>query len=116
LGERRLSKDARLAASDVWHLQTRDISAALADMFSRGVRSVLVEGGPTVAGAFIAEELVDHVVWFVAPALVGQGMAAIEGLGIATIGQAIRWIPISVAAVGADVRLDLRPAAFGNGV
>lgn len=114
LGSRPIPVGARLDDDDVWRLTTHDVLEALSDLFGRGVRSVLVEGGPTVAGAFISADLVDHVVWFVAPALLGRGMPSVEGLAVATIGEAVRWTPIAVAAVGDDVRIDLSPTKHGR--
>jgi diaminohydroxyphosphoribosylaminopyrimidine deaminase/5-amino-6-(5-phosphoribosylamino)uracil reductase len=45
-----------------------------------GVQSILLEGGPTLAAAFLAEDLVDKLLVFVAPAISGDGPAMLEGL------------------------------------
>lgn len=50
-----------------------DIHALLAALHTRGVRSVLLEGGPTLAGAFVAAGTVDKVVGYLAPVLLGAG-------------------------------------------
>jgi diaminohydroxyphosphoribosylaminopyrimidine deaminase/5-amino-6-(5-phosphoribosylamino)uracil reductase len=55
----------------------RDELEALA---AEGAQSLLLEGGPTLAGAFLAEGLVDKVLVFVAPTLAGAGPAAVAGL------------------------------------
>lgn len=47
------------------------VPALLADLHARGVRSVLLEGGPTLAGAFVAAGAVDKVVGYLAPVLLG---------------------------------------------
>ena len=52
--------------------------------------SVLLEGGPTLAGAFLADGLVDRVVGYVAPALLGDGPPASGGAGVGTIKDAVR--------------------------
>ena len=52
--------------------------------------SVLLEGGPTLAAAFLRAGLVDRVVGYVAPALLGAGPAAVGDLGAGTIGDALR--------------------------
>jgi len=54
------------------------ILAALAE---RGIQSLLVEGGATVAGCFVSEGLVDRVAFFMAPRLAGTGVRMIEGDG-----------------------------------
>lgn len=86
-----------------------DLAALLAALDERGAVAVMLEGGPTLAGAFVAAGLVDRVVGYVAPALLGDGPAALAGTGITTIGDAVRLRLDEVTRVGDDVRLVLRP-------
>lgn len=81
------------------------VLAALAD---DDVQHVLLEGGPTLAAAFLAEGLVDRVIWYVAPVLLGAGLAAVADLGIPGIGSAMRLEITGMTRVGQDVRLDGR--------
>ena len=74
-----------------------------------GVVSVLLEGGPTLAGAFLAQGLVDRVIGYVAPALLGDGRHALSGAGVGTISAAHRLRLDDVTRTGEDVRLTLRP-------
>jgi diaminohydroxyphosphoribosylaminopyrimidine deaminase/5-amino-6-(5-phosphoribosylamino)uracil reductase len=69
---------------------TRDPGTVLAELYQRDVREVWLEGGPRLAGAFCAAGLVDEVVAYVAPVLLGAGPAALEGAGVATIADALR--------------------------
>jgi len=80
-----------------------------------GVRHLLVEGGPAVAGSFLAAGLVDEVVAYLAPALLGDGPAAVVTRSFPTIADAVRLVITDVTRVGPDVRLtaDVQPA--GNG-
>ena len=73
------------------------------------VVSVLLEGGPSLAGAFVAQGLVDRVVGYVAPALLGDGPHALGEAGAGTITDAHRLRLDDVTRVGDDVRLTLRP-------
>ena len=73
------------------------------------VVSLLLEGGPTLAGAFVAAGLVDRVVGYVAPALLGDGPHALGPAGAGTISQMHRFRLDDVTHVGDDVRLTLRP-------
>ena len=73
------------------------------------VVSVLLEGGPTLAGAFVAAGLVDRVVGYVAPALLGEGLPALASAGVGTISAAHRLRLDEVTRLGDDVRLTLRP-------
>jgi diaminohydroxyphosphoribosylaminopyrimidine deaminase / 5-amino-6-(5-phosphoribosylamino)uracil reductase len=96
-------------AADTIHLATRDPHAALAMLYSRGRRRVWLEGGPTVAAAFAREGLVDRVVAYLAPALLGAGPTAVGALGIATVSDAIALDVSDVTRVGPDVRITARP-------
>ena len=57
-------------------------------LYARGVRGALLEGGPTLAGAFLAGGLVDEVVGYLAPKLLGAGPAALGPAGVATLSDA----------------------------
>ena len=70
--------------------------------------SILLEGGPTLAGAFVAAGLVDRVVGYVAPALLGDGAHALGPAGAGTITAAHRFRLDEVTRIGEDVRLTLR--------
>lgn len=84
-----------------------DLPALLAALDDRGVVSVLLEGGPTVAGAFLRAGLVDRVVGYLAPALLGSGPSALHDAGVGTIDEAIRLELTDVTRIGEDVRLTM---------
>ena len=88
-----------------------DLSAMLSALFGRGVRNVLLEGGPTLAGAFLAAGLVDRVIGYVAPKLLGAGRAALEDAGIGAIADAIELDFTEITQTGGDLRFTatLRP-------
>ncbi len=82
-----------------------DIADVVRDLPHHGVLSVLVEGGPRVAAAFLDARVVDEVVWYVAAKLGGGvGIPAIEGT-FASISDAIRLAVTDVTMVGTDVRI-----------
>ncbi|GAA2497318.1 bifunctional diaminohydroxyphosphoribosylaminopyrimidine deaminase/5-amino-6-(5-phosphoribosylamino)uracil reductase RibD [Winogradskya humida] len=91
-----------------------DLSALLTELYARGVRAVLLEGGPTLAGAFLAAGLVDRVVGYVAPKLLGAGKPALVGAGVATIAEAIDLDLIEVTQIGPDLRFTATPVEKGN--
>lgn len=113
MGERPLDPAARVLDPTVGtavHLRTRDPRAALAELFARERRHVLCEGGPTLAAAFLRAGLVDEVVAYVAPVLLGSGRAAVADLGIGTIADALRLPVTDVAVLDDDnVRLTMQP-------
>jgi diaminohydroxyphosphoribosylaminopyrimidine deaminase/5-amino-6-(5-phosphoribosylamino)uracil reductase len=82
-----------------------DLQKMLEELHGRGVRSVLLEGGPTLAGAFLHAGLIDRVVAYVAPKLLGAGPAALGPAGVSTIGAAIDLDVRDVTQVGPDLRL-----------
>jgi diaminohydroxyphosphoribosylaminopyrimidine deaminase/5-amino-6-(5-phosphoribosylamino)uracil reductase len=84
-------------------------AAALKVLADRGVVSVLLEGGPTLAAAFVTAGLVDRVVGYVASALLGGGAPAVADLGVGTISDALRLRLDEVVRFGDDVRLTLYP-------
>jgi diaminohydroxyphosphoribosylaminopyrimidine deaminase/5-amino-6-(5-phosphoribosylamino)uracil reductase len=86
-----------------------DLDALLAALHARGVRSVLLEGGPVLAGAFVAARRVDRVVGYLAPALLGEGPAALGPAGIPSMAAALRLRVTDVTRVGPDLRLTARP-------
>jgi diaminohydroxyphosphoribosylaminopyrimidine deaminase/5-amino-6-(5-phosphoribosylamino)uracil reductase len=88
-----------------------DIKALLAELDGRGVRSVLLEGGPTLAGAFVAAGAVDTVTGYLAPALLGAGPAALAEAGISTLAQALRLDVTDVVRLGPDLRVSAVPTA-----
>ncbi|GAA4926919.1 bifunctional diaminohydroxyphosphoribosylaminopyrimidine deaminase/5-amino-6-(5-phosphoribosylamino)uracil reductase RibD [Actinoplanes utahensis] len=86
-----------------------DLSALLGALFGRGVRNVLLEGGPTLAGAFLAAGLVDRVIGYVAPKLLGAGRAALVDAGIGTIADAIELDFTEITQIGGDLRFTATP-------
>ncbi|MEU2118368.1 bifunctional diaminohydroxyphosphoribosylaminopyrimidine deaminase/5-amino-6-(5-phosphoribosylamino)uracil reductase RibD [Streptomyces sp. NPDC016459] len=81
------------------------VPALLDALHARGVRSVLLEGGPTLAGAFVAAGAVDQVVGYLAPVLLGAGPAALADAGIGTITDALRLDVTETTRVGPDLRI-----------
>ncbi|MCP9959734.1 bifunctional diaminohydroxyphosphoribosylaminopyrimidine deaminase/5-amino-6-(5-phosphoribosylamino)uracil reductase RibD [Streptomyces sudanensis] len=88
------------------------VPALLAALHERGVRSVLLEGGPTLAGAFAAAGAVDEVVGYLAPVLLGAGPAALGDAGITTVADALRLRVTDTARLGPDLRVTARPATL----
>jgi diaminohydroxyphosphoribosylaminopyrimidine deaminase/5-amino-6-(5-phosphoribosylamino)uracil reductase len=92
MGERELDPGRRVfdGQAESLHLRTRDPHAALAELYARDRQHVFLEGGPTLAAAFLRAGLVDEIVAYVAPMLLGTGRSAVADLGIGTIADALR--------------------------
>jgi len=82
-----------------------DLGALLAALFDRSARLLLVEGGARLAGSFVRERLVDRIVGYHAPALLGAGPPVLADAGISTISAAVRLEIRDVAQLGSDVRI-----------
>ncbi|TNM43381.1 bifunctional diaminohydroxyphosphoribosylaminopyrimidine deaminase/5-amino-6-(5-phosphoribosylamino)uracil reductase RibD [Nocardioides albidus] len=116
MGERELSADRKVlddSAPSV-HLRTHDPAQALRTLYADHGRShVFLEGGPTLAAAFLRAGLVDEVVAYVAPMLLGAGTSAVGDLGIGTIADALHLALVDTTVVGegaeANVRMIMRP-------
>ena len=96
-------------AAETLVLDTAVPRFALKALYDRGVRHALLEGGPTLAGAFIEAECVDEVVAYLAPILLGAGPAALNDAGMTTIGEALRLSVESITPIGDDVKVVGRP-------
>ncbi|MEV6396619.1 bifunctional diaminohydroxyphosphoribosylaminopyrimidine deaminase/5-amino-6-(5-phosphoribosylamino)uracil reductase RibD [Streptomyces sp. NPDC051907] len=81
------------------------VPALLDALHERGVRSVLLEGGPTLAGAFVAAGAVDKVVGYLAPVLLGAGPTALADASITTITEALRLELTETVRIGPDLRI-----------
>ncbi|MHC5702141.1 bifunctional diaminohydroxyphosphoribosylaminopyrimidine deaminase/5-amino-6-(5-phosphoribosylamino)uracil reductase RibD [Streptomyces tirandamycinicus] len=81
------------------------VPALLEALYARGVRSVLLEGGPTLAGSFVAAGAVDRVVGYLAPVLLGAGPTALAEAGITTITEALRLDVAESVRLGPDLRI-----------
>ncbi len=90
-------------------VRSHEPADVLADLAGRQVRHALVEGGPTLAAAFLRAGLVDEVQAYVAPALLGAGPAAVADLGVATVGDALRLHLEHVQPLGPDVLIVATP-------
>jgi len=93
----------------VLEFATHDLAAVLADLASRRIRHVFVEGGPTLASAFVAAGLVDELVVYLAPTLIGGPRTALTELGVAGIDERHRLRFVQVDQLGDDLRIIARP-------
>jgi len=87
-----------------------DLDAVLRLLAARGINEVQLEAGATLAGAFLSAGLVDEVLLYVAPVLLGeQARPLFDGLHIDAMAQRLKLQRIDSAVVGEDFRLLLRP-------
>ncbi len=85
-------------------IQSRDPATVLQKLAENDIRHVWLEGGPRIAGAFWNAGLVDRVIGYIAPAMLGSGRAALESE--ATTLADLRPITIDdLTMIGPDIRI-----------
>ncbi|MGO1770264.1 MAG: bifunctional diaminohydroxyphosphoribosylaminopyrimidine deaminase/5-amino-6-(5-phosphoribosylamino)uracil reductase RibD [Microbacterium sp.] len=110
IGARALPRGARLRdhPRGLLTYDTRDLPPVLADLRDRGLHRVFVEGGPTLASAFLEAGLADRILVYVAPVLLGGDRLATTDIGVSTIRDARRLGIDRVERLGDDMLYDAR--------
>ncbi len=103
--------DARLRQhpAGLIELGHRDLGTGLGELYLRGIRRLYVEGGPTLASAFLREGLVDEVLVYLAPLLLGGPKTAIDDLGVTTMSEAVELRIHHIESLGDDLLVVARP-------
>lgn len=109
VGERELPPDARVLNDDsrTMVIRSHDPTEVLKALSDR--TDVLLEGGPTLAGAFLRAGVIDRILAYVAPILLGGPITAVDDVGVPSIARALRWRFDEVQRVGPDLLLSLVP-------
>jgi diaminohydroxyphosphoribosylaminopyrimidine deaminase/5-amino-6-(5-phosphoribosylamino)uracil reductase len=112
--ERPLQRAAELGSLSQWSSPQAanadrhiDLTALLQHLAQLGCNEVLVESGAQLAGAFVAAGLVDELVLYCAPTLLGSNARPLLSLGLDSMSEQIRWQWNDVRMVGNDLRLIL---------
>jgi len=79
-----------------------DLNAVLKALAGRGITRLMVEGGPTVAAAFIKADLVDEAALFRSPKPLGEGIDLLEGLPLTALTKSPKLKPAVSETVGGD--------------
>ncbi|MEE3749947.1 bifunctional diaminohydroxyphosphoribosylaminopyrimidine deaminase/5-amino-6-(5-phosphoribosylamino)uracil reductase RibD [Mycobacterium intracellulare] len=109
VGMREIPSEAKVLNDDsrTMLIRTHDPMEVLKAVSDR--TDVLLEGGPTLAGAFLRAGAVDRILAYVAPTLLGGPVTAVDDVGVSTIARALRWQFDGIDRVGPDVVLSLVP-------
>ncbi|WP_158852326.1 bifunctional diaminohydroxyphosphoribosylaminopyrimidine deaminase/5-amino-6-(5-phosphoribosylamino)uracil reductase RibD [Saccharothrix deserti] len=91
--------------AETMHLRTHDPDVVLGALAARGVVDVLLEGGPTLAGAFAGARRIDRVLAYLAPKFLGDGPSALRDAGVSTVTGAVALVVEQVSMCGPDVRV-----------
>lgn len=96
-------------------LKTRRLTDALRELQQRGIRSLYVEAGPTLASAFVTSGLVDEFAIYLAPTLIGGPHTALGDLGVGSIDEQRRLELTGVERLADDLLITARPATGQGG-
>ncbi|ETB28141.1 bifunctional diaminohydroxyphosphoribosylaminopyrimidine deaminase/5-amino-6-(5-phosphoribosylamino)uracil reductase RibD [Mycobacterium avium] len=109
VGIREIPSEAKVLNDDsrTMVIRTHDPAEVLKAVSDR--TDVLLEGGPTLAGAFVRAGLVNRILVYLAPTLLGGPVTAVDDVGVPTIAKALRWQFDGVDRVGPDLLLSLVP-------
>ncbi|CDO11305.1 bifunctional diaminohydroxyphosphoribosylaminopyrimidine deaminase/5-amino-6-(5-phosphoribosylamino)uracil reductase RibD [Mycolicibacterium cosmeticum] len=109
VGEREIPSEANVLNDDsnTMVIRTRDPREVMRALSDR--TAVLVEGGPTLAGAFLRAGVINRILAYVAPILLGGPITAVDDVGVLSIAGAQRWRFDGIDTIGPDVRLSLVP-------
>lgn len=109
VGKREIPPDSNVSRGDssTMVLHTRDPHEVIRALSSR--TDVLLEGGPTIAGAFLAAGVLDRILAYIAPVLLGGPFGAVDDVGVTGIAHAVRWRFDGVEKIGPDILLSLVP-------
>jgi diaminohydroxyphosphoribosylaminopyrimidine deaminase/5-amino-6-(5-phosphoribosylamino)uracil reductase len=109
VGMREIPSEAKVLNDDsrTMLIRTHDPMEVLKAVADR--TDVLLEGGPTLAGAFLRAGVVNRILAYVAPTLLGGPVTAVDDVGVSTISRALRWHFDGVERVGPDLVLSLVP-------
>jgi diaminohydroxyphosphoribosylaminopyrimidine deaminase/5-amino-6-(5-phosphoribosylamino)uracil reductase len=110
VGEREISSEARVLNDDsrTMVIRTRDPHEVIKALSDR--TDVILEGGPTLAGAFLRNGAIDRIIAYVAPILLGGPITAVDDVGVLSIAHAQRWRFDGIEPIGPDLLLSLIPA------
>ncbi|HTY30296.1 bifunctional diaminohydroxyphosphoribosylaminopyrimidine deaminase/5-amino-6-(5-phosphoribosylamino)uracil reductase RibD [Mycobacterium sp.] len=109
VGMREIPPEAKVLNDDsrTMVIRTHDPMEVIRALSDR--TDLLLEGGPTLAGAFLRAGAVNRVLAYVAPILLGGPITAVDDVGVPTIARALRWRFDGIDRAGPDLVLSLVP-------
>jgi diaminohydroxyphosphoribosylaminopyrimidine deaminase/5-amino-6-(5-phosphoribosylamino)uracil reductase len=113
MGERDIPKDFNLhqGEGETIFLKSRDVSALIDTLADKPINQVLVEAGPTLGTALLKAGVIDEILIYQAPVLLGSGKSWITDLGINTIKDGMSLTQISTEQIGPDLKSRYRVGA-----
>ena len=79
----------------------RDVLVRLAE---RQIDSIFVEGGASLAGAFFDEDLVDEVIYYIAPKILGSGLNVLSAKKARSLSESLNFVDYYIEPIGKDIK------------
>ena len=116
IGNRDVPEDAsiRKHPGGFEHVRNYDLRDLVSSLGERDIRSLYVEGGATLASAFLEEKLVEEIHITVGPMLLGGPRVAVTDLGITTMADAFHLTITDIERLGDDIVVTARPQREGS--
>lgn len=116
LGARGIPADAAIHKhpKELLHRDGKNLPALMDELRELGIQRVFVEGGPSIASAFLRAGFVDELLVYVAPTLLGGDRLALGEIGVGTITEQIQLDLAEVQQLGDDLLLIARPKEGNN--
>lgn len=92
-------------SAETLQIRSHDPVEVLDVLWQRGIHRVWLEGGPRLAGAFLAAGLVDEVIAHIAPTVLGDGRAAVIDPTVTTLTLAHHFVIDDVRRLGPDIQI-----------
>ena len=110
VGQRELPNELRVLndRAETLVLPTQSMHEVMEQLWDKGVRHLLVEGGPNVASKFVTEELADEFLIYMAPMLLGGDKTAIRNIGVNSISEAMDLDIKQMTMLGKDIFIRAR--------
>jgi diaminohydroxyphosphoribosylaminopyrimidine deaminase / 5-amino-6-(5-phosphoribosylamino)uracil reductase len=105
-GTQRLPKDAHVfdSASPTKVIASKDLEVVAAELLATGVNHILLESGPTLASAMLHACMLDELMIYQGPSLLGAGKNFVADLGALTLDHAMKMPRVSTETFGDDVK------------
>jgi diaminohydroxyphosphoribosylaminopyrimidine deaminase/5-amino-6-(5-phosphoribosylamino)uracil reductase len=113
MGETELSAKMQISgdAAETVLIKSRNFDDLLSLAEERGFNELLIESGPTFGTALLRANLIDEIVLFQAPTLLGSGTPSIGDLGITNISGRLDFEILDVEMIGSDLKITLFKSA-----
>lgn len=83
-----------------------DLHALMRKLYELNIYRLLVEGGATLGGALLKEKLIDKIIFFIAPKLIGNGKGVFDGFGAKRIKYAMEVRDVIMRKIDGDIMIE----------